>query len=265
MGAGGWNKGIKNSTGGGFKGKKHNQDSITKLKNRPKEIYQKPKAIEVNTSELCNYGCGQVAKYKFANGKLCCSTSHNSCPKKRQNFSDANGHKDRAAKSLETRLKNGITKLSRAKARETMIKNGTYEVLRQKSQAAWAKKPWQNNLQCPLIAYKNTKLNYQGSFEFNFLQTLENLHGIEWVENNVRRGPTVWYVDPTSQVKRLYISDFLIDNTVYEIKSFWTWNKHGKDLSLEQKNKAKLMACKEQGYNVMLVLNGEIIDASNLD
>lgn len=28
----------------------------------------------------CDYGCGQKAKYKFQNGKMCCSKHHNSCP-----------------------------------------------------------------------------------------------------------------------------------------------------------------------------------------
>jgi hypothetical protein len=39
-----------------------------------------------NGSKLCDYGCGQEAKYQFKNGKLCCCKSHNSCPQmKRQN------------------------------------------------------------------------------------------------------------------------------------------------------------------------------------
>ena len=31
--------------------------------------------------KLCDYGCGQEAKYPFKNGKWCCSESYNSCPK----------------------------------------------------------------------------------------------------------------------------------------------------------------------------------------
>lgn len=34
---------------------------------------------EVQTEELCEYGCGQIAKYELANGKKCCSKSANSC------------------------------------------------------------------------------------------------------------------------------------------------------------------------------------------
>ena len=86
-----------------------------------------------------------------------------------------------------------------------------------------------------------------------------------WLEENVQRGPAIWYQDPVDNVDRLYISDFLIDNTIYEIKSSWTWNKHGKDEELEMRNKKKLTSCIDQGYNVILVLNGEEIDAATLD
>jgi hypothetical protein len=256
---GGWNKGIKNSTGSAFNGKKHTEESVNKLKNRPKDIYKKPKAEEISTTDICNYGCGQVAKYKFSNGKLCCATSHNSCPGKRSEFSNRLDHKERAAKSLQTRTELGITKSSRVKALATMEANGTYAVLRTKMQEHWKNNPHQNNLQCPLIPFKDTSINYQGSFEYCFLEDLESKHGIDWVKLNVKRGPSLWYNDPTDGIERLYISDFIIDNTIYEIKSLWTWNKHGKDLVLEEKNKAKLTSSMQQGYNVVLVLNKEEI------
>jgi len=32
---------------------------------------------------ICEYGCGQEAKYQFKNGKWCCSKSHTQCPEKR--------------------------------------------------------------------------------------------------------------------------------------------------------------------------------------
>lgn len=33
--------------------------------------------------ELCDYGCGQEAKYFFKNGKQCCSKNHGSCPNRK--------------------------------------------------------------------------------------------------------------------------------------------------------------------------------------
>lgn len=38
---------------------------------------------------LCNYGCGQEAKYQFKNGKWCCSRNHQSCIVLRKNNSKA--------------------------------------------------------------------------------------------------------------------------------------------------------------------------------
>mgnify|MGYP001281155190 CR=1 FL=1 len=257
---GGWNKGIKNSTGSAFKDKKHTEETKEKLKNRPKECYKKPQAAEYIGTELCNYGCGQPAKYQFKAGKMCCSTSHNSCPKKRKDFSDLD-HTERSRKSLLTRISTGVTLTSRKKAQQTMLENGTYNVIAEKNRKAWERRPWNN--QGPRgewVLYKNTEIAYQGSYEFIFLEVLENKNSIEWLKENVRRGPSIWYIDPMTQKKRLYISDYIIGNTIYEIKSLYTWNKKGKDLDLENLNRAKLNECLAQGYKVVLVLDKKDIE-----
>jgi len=36
--------------------------------------------------QLCDYGCGQLAKYQFKNGKNCCSMWWNLCPAKKKGF-----------------------------------------------------------------------------------------------------------------------------------------------------------------------------------
>lgn len=222
--------------------------------------YQRPKAESIVTTDLCEYGCGNIAKYKFAKGKLCCSAHQNSCPGKRKAFSDNVDHKQNAAKSLATRTALGITKTSQIKGGATRRANGHYQKLARTMQEHWLKNPWQNNLECPILPYKGTKLTYQGTLEYEFLDELEFENGINWLTSNVKRGPSLWYTDPTDGVERLYISDFVIDNTIYEIKSSWTWDKHGKDLVLREKNKAKLTSCVAQGYNVVLVLNQTRID-----
>ena len=38
---------------------------------------------------ICEYGCGQEAKYQLKNGKWCCSKSQNSCPSLKKKFSKA--------------------------------------------------------------------------------------------------------------------------------------------------------------------------------
>jgi len=222
--------------------------------------YQRPKAESIITTHLCDYGCGNTAKYKFAKGKICCSQHHNSCPEKRKAFSENVNHKQNAAKSLATRTALGITKTSQIKGGATRRANGHYQKLAKTMQGHWEKHPWQNNIKCPLLPYKETELLYQGTHELEFLESLEFDNGIEWIVLNVKRGPSLWYIDPTDNTERLYISDFIINNTIYEIKSLWTWNKHGKDLVLEEKNKAKLTTCVNQGYNVILVLNQQRIE-----
>lgn len=225
--------------------------------------YNKPKAEPLLTTELCQYNCGNCAKFQFSNGKLCCSSHQNSCPGKRKQFSDRTDHKETAAKSLATRTRLGITKTSQIKGGATRVASGHYSRLAEKMKTHWEENPWQNNTQCPLLPYKNTIINYQGSYEYNFLEKLEKVNGIEWLITNISRGPAIWYTDPTDDTKRLYISDFIIDNTIYEIKSAWTWNRNGDDLNLENRNKAKLNECVNKGFNVVLVLNGEEIKYEN--
>jgi hypothetical protein len=119
-----------------------------------KKGYRKPQVTEINTDDLCQYGCQTKAKYMFANGKICCSKHPNSCFGKRKQFSDRVDHKERAKKSLATRTKLGITKTSRIKANQTMTKNGTYQIMREKMQEYWKHNHHQNNPHCPLLPYK---------------------------------------------------------------------------------------------------------------
>lgn len=105
--------------------------------------------------------------------------------------------------------------------------------------------------------YKNTNIHYQCSYELDFLEKIELKYNLKWLENNVKNGIYIKYWNPISLAFRYYIPDFIINNTLYEIKSKYTWNKHGKDKNLENVNKAKLNAAKENGYIVMLILDKE--------
>ena len=42
-----------------------------------------------DSSKLCDYGCGEVAKYKRANGKYCCSKNYASCKEVRRKNSES--------------------------------------------------------------------------------------------------------------------------------------------------------------------------------
>jgi len=218
--------------------------------------HKNPYSTAIETEELCEFGCNSIAKYLFKNGKKCCSPHFNSCAGKRKEFSLLN-HDDRTSKSLKTRIRLGITKSSQIKGTQTRIKNGHYEKLAQIMKEHWMDSPWKNSTQCPILNYKDSPLTYQGTHECSFLFQLEEKFGFDWLLQNVKRGPSIWYVDPTDNSRRLYISDFQIGNTIYEVKSSWTWNKNGEDELLENKNKAKLAACRAQGYDVILVLDGK--------
>ncbi len=53
-------------------------------------------AEAVTTTELCSYGCGNIAQYKNGSGKLMCCDRHNKCPALRKKNSDglSQAHKD---------------------------------------------------------------------------------------------------------------------------------------------------------------------------
>ena len=93
------------------------------------------------------------------------------------------------------------------------------------------------------------------SIELKWLTKIEKTNGLDWLLENVKNGPTFKYLNPIANAYRFYFSDFLINNTVYEIKSSYTWNKIGKDLDLEAVNHAKLQSAKDRGYEVILVLD----------
>ena len=138
---------------------------------------------------------------------------------------------------------------------------GFYEKLAVIMRKHWSETPWNNNPKWN--NYKSTEIMIQSKLEKSFVESLEEKYGIEWIKNNVRRGPCFYYIDPASKTTRLYISDFVINNVIYEVKGSYTWNRHGQDILLEQRNRAKLNAVKEKGFKVILVLDGEHIIYGN--
>lgn len=112
-------------------------------------------------------------------------------------------------------------------------------------------KGWGKGVECK--RYQDTNLYYQGSFELAFLdQKAAELGSTD----TIKRGPAVVY---DFNGPRTYLADFQIGNTIYEIKSEWTWWNTGKNSDLLQVNTAKLDAALSAGYDVVLVLEGEEI------
>lgn len=60
---------------------------------------------------LCEYGCGQPAKYRFANGKYCCSKSKNSCPVSRKKNGLGNKGRHHSKETKKLLEFNGISKV----------------------------------------------------------------------------------------------------------------------------------------------------------
>lgn len=103
-----------------------------------------------------------------------------------------------------------------------------------------------------LKPYKGTKIFYGSSYELKWIEQLVTNYGLEWVRDNVRRGPNFRYWDPEELCWRNYPSDFVIAHTLYEIKSDYYFAKNQNEL---RKNTLKLDEALSQGWIVKLVLN----------
>lgn len=214
-----------------------------------------PGSKHVSTSALCAYGCNQIAEWQFRNGKFCCSKSYNSCPEKRRVFSQTADHAGNASKSLVSRQRLGVTKSSQIKASKTRKANGHYDRLGSHMKQLWLEQPWLHKGRAHHQTYPGTTISYQGSYEYEFLRELELRYGTTWLVENVKRGPSFTYCHPKTGETKTYLSDFQIGNTVYEIKSSYTWNRNGQDSDLENLNTTKLQSVKNKGYRTVLVLN----------
>jgi hypothetical protein len=97
--------------------------------------------------------------------------------------------------------------------------------------------------------FKNTNLTYQGTYELYFL----NLMHQKKLINEISNGKSFTYI--LNNKKHVYYTDFYFRNINVEIKSTWFYNKNGKDLNLEQKNKTKWDAVKNSGENILILMS----------
>lgn len=277
-----------------------------------------PKATSIDTTQKCDYGCNQTAKFKFGSGRVCCSLTTTRCPvlkekrlitaknnidefgrntlQRGQYFAHLkkleNGGYTRAGEHIsETKnkkLNNGLKQCdaSNSKMRQTKLTVGSDGLTNAQRSARKAANTRINDIdESGLNQYERwtlqrindgvfdsswkkakqmqddavTGIRYQGSYELNFINLMKNKFGIDWVRQNLRRGPSIQYIDYYGK-QRWYLSDFIVDNTVYEIKSDWTWNRRGRDKIMEQNNINKLRATLQAGYVVKLVREGNEID-----
>lgn len=111
---------------------------------------------------------------------------------------------------------------------------------------------------CKIQSYKNTNLFYQGSYEYNWLEKQEHkLGSLSELIKQVCRGPAIPYINPLTNGVHRYMPDFLFNNTIYEIKSSWTW------YSKIDVNIAKLKAASTV-FKVKIVLDHHEFDLADL-
>ena len=274
----------------GIKGMK-----IKSPRTKPQNIYD---------GRICDYGCENIAKYEFKNGKVSCSTFGGNCPAKRKIASEKfkknvscidpisgiKKSKLMALKGAET-LRNiidvetGLTmdiilrqKIGKIKKESGSAKRAAKKMIQQRKKNIDPNTNFDQNKQIALkgketrlndidingfnsyermwmksktlsTQFKETELYYQSLNEYNFLE--QNEYRI----NDINRGPSINYTDPLDNTPRTYFPDFLIDNIIYEIKSFYSWREwHGKPQ--KDKNIAKLNATLDYGFEVILVIDG---------
>lgn len=97
--------------------------------------------------------------------------------------------------------------------------------------------------------YKNTNLNYQGSYELYFLELMEE----KGLLNEISIPEPVSY--QLNNQEHIYNPDFMFSRKIIEIKSSWTYNRNGKDKLLEEKNHVKWNSVKEKNIKIIVLMD----------
>lgn len=96
--------------------------------------------------------------------------------------------------------------------------------------------------------YKDSGINYQGSYEKYFLELIEE----KGLLSEVSSGDSFIYT--FNGVEHTYYVDFKFRSKQIEIKSGWTYNKNGKDLELQNINEAKWKSVRDLGENLIVLI-----------
>lgn len=97
--------------------------------------------------------------------------------------------------------------------------------------------------------YKNSGINYQGSYEKYFLELLEE----RGLLSEVSVGGSFEY--EWNGEKHTYHVDFKFRDKQIEIKSGWTYNKNGADLELQSLNETKWKSARDSGANLIVLID----------
>ena len=108
--------------------------------------------------------------------------------------------------------------------------------------------------QYKILEYKNSGINYQGSYELYFLEKMEEKNKLSEIQD----GKSYNYVYDNNE--HVYHTDFFYNGNNIEIKSGWTYNKNGKDKKLEEINKAKWKSVVDSGDKIIILLSKQQIE-----
>jgi len=103
--------------------------------------------------------------------------------------------------------------------------------------------------------YKNTNLYYQGSYEYFFLEKMDELNLLEEVSSG-KSYEFYW-----EGGAHTYHTDFFFRGENIEIKSGWTYNKNGQDIDLENFNKSKWKSVTDYGDKIRVLINKDAISS----
>lgn len=96
--------------------------------------------------------------------------------------------------------------------------------------------------------YKYTNLNYQSSYEYNFLEFCEENGVLDRIKNAFR----FEYLEEDKKFGYFYLPDYIYDDQfIIEIKSEWIKNIQGGDIVLD----AKKRSVENNGYNFILIMD----------
>ena len=117
---------------------------------------------------LCEYGCGQEAKYQFKNGKWCCSISNNSCPNMRKINRDLNkGRIVPKGRKME--------KFISIESSEILCSYGCGNIAKYKTKKTKRYCCEDHISKCPVLKEKNRRKNKNGNKDKQKFETFKNV------------------------------------------------------------------------------------------
>lgn len=213
---------------------------------------------------ICEYGCGQEAKYQFKNGKWCCSKNCSSCPEMRRKNGDGNRGRSHTKEAKRNMSKGQVGRIAWNKG---LTKDKDERILKyaksiSKTLTGRPGKPHsaesKHNLRKHAIKNKlgghtsKKSIYYKHkSGEIIYLHSnYEKLVAIELDKNNIRweRPNSLPWVDDNNISHRYYPDFFLTDYNIYlDPKNYY----------LRKKDKRKIELVQKQNKILLLVLSSE--------